>query len=195
MTYRTSEDFAQETSKFRRFVYGMNRRYKVVSTAETKWQVLGQRGGQGGDEAPLFEPFTGIGFYSRPPSSGNPEAIGTSIGGAKTTVLVATRDEATRQAVAGDLAEGETCVYNDKALIVVRADGTVEIRLVGGTAIPLATKQDLDILRTAIGTAVISVGAGGAATINTAADVLVAALVPPPVPPTWPIGTKQLKGQ
>jgi phage gp45-like len=195
VTWRGSEDFARETGEVLRLMRGMNRKVAITLTDGAKWQVVGQRGGQGGDETLRVEAFTGIGFYSRPPASGNPEAIATAIGGAKTLALVAQRDEATRQAVVGDLAEGETAVYNDKALIVVKADGTVEIRLAGGVALPLATKQDLQILRSAINTAVISVGAGGAATINTACDVAVAALVPPPTPPTWPIGTTQLKAQ
>jgi len=91
MTYRTSEDLAQETSAFRRFVRGMIRRVAITLTQTAKWQVLGQQGGQGGDETIEVEPFTGIGFYSRPPSSGNPEAIAVAIGGNKTVALVATR--------------------------------------------------------------------------------------------------------
>lgn len=89
------------------------------------------------------------------------------------------------------------------AVVIMKANGDIElhpapghevlVREPGGTASELATKQDLEILRAAFGTAVIAVG--GAATIGPAADVLVAALVPPPVPPTWPIGTKTLKGE
>lgn len=190
MTYRTSEDLAQETSPFRRFVRGMIRRLAITLTAETKWQLLGQRGGQGGDETPLVEPFTGIGFYSRPPSSGNPEAVAVAVGGSKTTVIVATRDEATRQAVAGDIAEGETCVYNDKALIVVKADGTVEIRLAGGVAIPLATKADLDKLRAnfAAWTPVPNDGGAALKAILVAAGGILGL-------PTWPVGTTVLKAQ
>lgn len=201
MSYRTSEDHAQETSSFRRFVRGMIRRVAVTLTQTAQWQVLGQRGGQGGDETIEVEPFTGIGFYSRPPSSGNPEAIAVAIGGNKAMAVVATRDEATRQKMVGDLGDGETAVYNDLAKLVVKNDGTVAALLPNGIAIPLALQLDLTILRAAISGAAISVGAGGAATIvaacDTAATTACAGLVPPRAPgtPPWPIGTAVLKGQ
>lgn len=141
MTYRTSEDLAQQTSPFRRLVYGMIRRLAITLTAEARWQLLGQRGGEGGDEILQAEPFTGIGFYSRPASSGNPEAVVVAVGGAKTTVIVATRDEATRQAVAGDLPDDSTAMFNTKAIIVINPDSTVEIRTPGGTADALVTQS------------------------------------------------------
>lgn len=143
MTYRTGEDHARETGDVLRLLRGMVRRMAVTLTSAARWQLLGQRGGVGGDETVNVEPFTGIGFYSRPPSSGNPEAVVAAVGGMATSVVVATRDEKTRQAVAGQLAIGETAIYNDKAIIVVKADGSVEIRLTGGVAIPLATKADV----------------------------------------------------
>jgi phage gp45-like len=188
MTWRESSDFGKETGELLRLVRGLIRRMRVTLTTGARWQLLGQRGGAGGDETIDVEAFTGIGVYARPPSSGNPEAITAAVGGARTPVIVATRDEATRRAVAGDLAEGETAVYNDKAIVVIKADGTVEIRLVGGVAVPLATKADLDVLRTAISSAAIALGAGGAADIVAKADL---ALAPKP----WPVGTTVLKAQ
>lgn len=177
MTYRTSEDFAQETSPFRRFVRGMIRRVAVTLTQTARWQVLGQRGGQGGDETDEVEPFTGIGFYSRPPRSGNPEAVTAAIGGSKTRAIIATRDEATRQAAVGNLEEGETAVYNDQAVIVVKADGTVEIRLVGGLAVALATKADIDALKSWAATHIHNVPG------VTAGGATVPSLVPTLAPP------------
>lgn len=150
MTYRTGEDHAKETGDVLRLLRGMVRRMVVTLTSAARWQLLGQRGGVGGDETVQLEPFTGIGFYSRPPSSGNPEAAVAAIGGTATSVVVATRDEKTRQAVAGDLQEGETAVYNDKAIIIVKADSTVEIRLVGGVAIALPTLADVQAIRNAL---------------------------------------------
>jgi phage gp45-like len=146
MTYRSSEDFAQETSAFRRYVYGMIRRFAITLTDAARWQLLGQRGGAGGDEILSdVEAFTGIGFYSRPPSSGgNPEAIGVGVGGTRTTVIVAARDEATRQAVAGDLPPDSAAMFNTRAILVINPDGTVEIRTPSGTAVELALKSDVE---------------------------------------------------
>lgn len=187
MTYRTSEDFAQETSVFRRLVRGMIRRVAVTLTDATRWQLLGHRGGSGGDETFDAEPFTGIGFYSRPPSSGNPEAVAVAVGGSKTTAIVATRDEATRQAAVGSLAEGETAVYNDKAVIVVKADGTVEIRLVGGGAIKLPTLADYEALRNAFNAHVHATAGTG----TPSGPTPVPSVIPVPVP----TGTSVLKAQ
>lgn len=148
MTYRSSEDFAQETSAFRRYVYGMIRRFAITLTEAARWQLLGQSGGAGGDEVLAdVEAFTGIGFYSRPPSSGgNPEAIGVGVGGTRTTVIIAARDEATRQAVVGDAPPDSTAMFNSQVIIVINPDGTVEIRLAGGAAGKLPTLADLQAL-------------------------------------------------
>lgn len=144
MTYRTPEDLAAQQWPLERFVRGMIRRMAVTFSDKVKWQLLGNRGGSGGDEVASFDVFSGIGFFSRPPRSGKPEAIVASYGSTRTSAIIATRDEATRQVGAGDLQEGETCVYNDKARIIVKADGSVEIRLHGGVALSLALKSDYD---------------------------------------------------
>lgn len=201
MTYRKSEDFAEETSAFRRFVRGMIRRVAVTLTQTAKWQVLGQVGGAGGDETFEAEPFTGIGFYSRPPSSGNPEAVAVAIAGSKTTAVIATRDEATRQAMVGNLGDGETAMFNDKVKLVAKNNGTLVAVLPNGVELELALKLDLTILRSAMASATIAAGAGGANPIVIAADGLAttacATLTPPrtPATPPWPIGTAVLKGQ
>jgi phage gp45-like len=164
MTYRSSEDFSQETSAFRRFVYGMIRRFAITLTDTARWQLLGQRGGDGGDEILSdVESFTGIGFYSRPPSSGgNPEAIGVGVGGTRTTVIIAARDEATRQAVAGSLPPDSTAMFNTQAIIVINPNGTVEIRLAGGAAVQLATLADLQALASFVQKMTLPVSGGTA---------------------------------
>jgi hypothetical protein len=65
-------------------------------------------------------------------------------------VAIATRDEKTRQALfaeAGELADDETAVYNSQCLVVLKADGSVEVRLAGGAAVSLATKADVDAIK------------------------------------------------
>jgi phage gp45-like len=188
MSWRTAEDHAYATGGTMRLLLGMLRRMVVTLSSDTLWQLVGQRGGPGGagDEVITAETFPGIGIYARAPSSGSPEAVVAALGGTKASVVVATRDEATRQVGAGDLAEGETCVYNDQARVIVRADGTVEIRLHSGVAVPLATKADLAAVVTAFNahTHVYTPGPGTA--IPTA--------VPVPTAPS-PTGTSVLKAQ
>jgi len=127
VTWRDHKDHAAPTGTMLRLLGGLVRRMAVTLTDSTLWQVLGQRGGAGGDETADVENFSGIGFFSRPPSSGKPEVITVSVGGTKATVIVATRDEATRAAMAGGVNEDETAVYNSSVMILVKADGTIEI--------------------------------------------------------------------
>jgi hypothetical protein len=65
---------------------------------------------------------------------------------------------------------------------------TIQIDDGSGGAAPLATKQDLLVLKAAIASATIAVGAGGAAAINAAADAAVS-------PATWPVGTTVIEGK
>lgn len=189
MSYRDSEDHAKETGETLRTIRGMIRRLAVKLTDGVRWQLLGVRSPTGGDEVIDLEVFPGIGFYSRPPASGAPEAIANAIAGApKARVVVATRDEKTRQAIVkalpgGALAEDETIVYSGAALIHIRANGTVEIRTPGGAAVPLATLADVQALRAWANTHVhTSAAAGNPTTVPT---VLAAA----------PVGTTKLKGE
>jgi phage gp45-like len=194
MSNRRSEDFAEAIREPLRLLRGMVRRATITLSDGSRWQLLGQRGGTGGDETIPAEPFTGIGFYSRPPSSGGaPEAIAVAIGGAKAMAVVATRDEATRQAVAGDLEEDETSVYNTQAELRVRASGTVEARSVGGSAAALAKANDLSRLRDALDIAEAALtlagnvpGAAAVHAIGVALDALL---------PSWPDPTTVLKGE
>lgn len=174
---------------------GLVRRMAISLTTKVLWQLVGFRLPGGDSETLPADPFTGIGHYARPPAGSKPEAIAVMVGDAKTPVIVAVRDEQTRAAVAGGLTEDETAVFNSQAIIYIKADGTIEARTADGTAVSLATKHDLQILRAALASAVISLGAGGAATVNVEADATVALMVPPVVPPTWPVGTTKLKGE
>lgn len=181
----SSEDHAQSISDFRRLVQGLVRRMTITLADGVKWQLRGHRGGSGGDEVIEVEPFSGVGFYSRPPvDGGKPEAIMLSVGGAKTPVIVATRDEATRRKAA-NLAADETAIFTSKAIVVITTDGSVEIRGLGGGAEPLATKADLDALKSAISSAAVVANDGGA---TFKANILSALS-------SWPVGTRVLKAE
>jgi phage gp45-like len=196
VTYRSSEDFAQETSAFRRFMYGMIRRFAITLAESARWQLLGQSGGAGGDEVlPDVEAFTGIGFYARPPSSGgNPEAIGVGVGGTRTTVIIAVRDEATRQAVAGNIEDDETITFNSSTLVYNKKNGTVEIRTPTGTAVELALKSDVEAVDNKYANHLH--GAAGAPTTGPLS--VFAPGTPPvavPLDPAQIVGTTVLKAQ
>jgi hypothetical protein len=149
---RTVEALLESTDpRWIRFA-GMVRRMTITLTAKVLWQLAGFRlpdaaGGASGQEVINAEAFTGIGFFSRPPSSGSPEAIVVSVGDASSPMIIAVRDEKTRAAIVGALKVGETAVYTDQALVYLKDNGTIEARSAAGTAAPLATKADLDALK------------------------------------------------
>jgi hypothetical protein len=128
------------------------------------------------------EAFTGIGFYARPPSSsGTPEAIGVGVGGNGPPLIIAVRDEATRQARVRQPADS-TAVFNTKAVVAISPDGTVEIRLVGGAAVKLATLADVQALAAFVQKMPLPVSGGTAG-------------LPAPISVPTPTGTTVLRAQ
>ena len=130
---------------------GAVRRMAISLTSRVLWQLTGFRlpgaGGSTTTETQTAEPFTGIGFYARPPTSGKPEAIVIMVNDGQNPVVVAVRDEKTRAAIAGALEANETAVFNSAAIVHVKADGTIEARSASGVAVPLATLADVQAMR------------------------------------------------
>lgn len=128
------------------------RRFRVAASAGVQWLLEGHEDLDGNLERDEVEVFSGIGFYARPAAGHRSEAIVALVGGEPGhPVVVATRDQDGVKAI-GDLAEDETASFTSKAIVKILADGSVEIRSLGGVAVPLATKDDLDALRNYIQT-------------------------------------------
>jgi phage gp45-like len=164
-------------------IKGMIRRMIISTTTKVLWRLDGFKFPDGTTERSDVENFAGIGFYAKPPSNSKAEAIVVNVGGASSPAIVATRDEATRQAVAGNIAADETSVHNSKAVIHIKANGTVEIRSALGVALPLATLADLDALKAVFAACVIVPTDGGAA-------------IKAAIAANWdPTGTTKLKGE
>jgi phage gp45-like len=129
---RSRQALAETTDPRWISVRGMVRRMYVTRTDKGTWQLTGvplpdDKGGMTA-EVRNAEVFSGIGFYSRAPKTGSPEVIVLSLGAdAGAPVAIATRDEQTRAAIAGDIAEDETALFNSKALLLARANGTIEV--------------------------------------------------------------------
>lgn len=163
-TRSSSADKAAATGDLARRAAGMIRRMAVGVTSRTFWQVLGHQLLDGLRETRSAEVFQGVGIVARPPNGSSTETIVVfPAGGAAQPVIVGARDVATARAAVGELAPDETAIYTSAAVIVIKAGGTVEIRTPGGTAVPLATKADLEALRSAIVGAATVAGDGGAA--------------------------------
>ncbi len=154
---RTSpRELARSVSKEARDLAGKIRKMIVSRAgASARWQVTGHDlapiGGE--EETRDAETFAGVGFAARPDSSSDTEAIvvfpGEASGG---PIIIGTRQEASRRVVALDLAADETQIHGaigeGGTIVRIKADGTVEIRTTGGTAVPLATKADLEAVVT-----------------------------------------------
>lgn len=125
----------------------MVRRMTVKLTDGGVWQVAGHLLFDNQREAPPAENYPGIGFAARPPAGTSAEAIVVQVGGSNQPAIVGLRDEATRAKVSAIVAD-EAVVYNSVARVYVKADGTIEIRSHGGTALSLATKADLQAVVT-----------------------------------------------
>lgn len=124
-------------------------RHMLVRAARgAVWALTGLVDGDGNEEVEPAVPVYGqLGVWALPPSSGAPEVIVAHLGGKSgNPVVVAARDEATRRALEealGGLAPGETAVFGAGGVVLLRADGTVEIRSWTGTAKRLVTEDDL----------------------------------------------------
>lgn len=154
---------------------GLVRRMGITSGSGPIWKFIGVRMWDGTDETRDVEPFTGIGFYSQPPASGKPEAIVVMVGDANSPACVATRDEATRSASAGDLAADETAIFNSLVRAHCKADGTIELKTILGIAEKMIKGQTYraaeDTLFAAMATIINTIG-GLAVLLNTATPTL-----------------------
>ena len=178
---RTPEHFAQDNDPRWRKVAGLLRRMVVRFSAQGIWELAGFSTLK---EVVRSEGFQGLGFWARPPSGVTVEAIVVSIGGSDHPVVVALRDETTRRAVANALLADESIQYNSSVRVHAKANGTVEVRAHGGVALPLATKADIDALRTYVAAHIHSGVTTGGGVSGT-----------PSVSPPDAVGTTVLKGE
>jgi len=166
-------------TQLERRVKAMIRRMRPLKTAGALWRLAGYAGEV---DAEGVELFSGIGFYSRPGSSGKPEVVVNKIGGASGhPVVVATRDESIRV----ELDEDETAIFNSASIVKIKADGTIEVGSRGGTPVPLATLADVEAIRNDLnGHEHTYVPSGGGTALTTLGPSV-----------TAPSGTAKLKGE
>ena len=106
-------------------------------------------------------------------------------------ILAAVRDEDGRRAYVkafGEVASGEVAIFNGQgtARVLIKADGTIEANSSTGSALPLATKADLDALKIWLELHTHTITGGSSAGTTT---------VPLTNPSPTPVGTLKLKGE
>lgn len=118
-------EHAASVGQAARVLGGAIRRMVISLSSEVLWQVTGHQLLDNTTETYDAEPFTGVGFYSRPhDTAGTPEAI---VAGASTEnpTIIATRDEATRKAMIGDAPSDMAAMFNTLAMVYIKPDGTI----------------------------------------------------------------------
>lgn len=144
-TDQTTREAREQVGPLMRDIRGMLRRMVVSLTEGPVWQVLGHKLLDSRTrETVAADVFGNIGFSSRPArSSRNAEAFVAFLSGeAQNPVIVATRDEDVRKAIA-NLSHDESAMWNRATIVLVKSDNTVEIRRGNGVATKLPTFADL----------------------------------------------------
>jgi phage gp45-like len=142
MSYRSAKDYKDEQSHTTKANASKLRRLAVSLTSRVFWQLLGYKSHEAKQPTTDAEVFSGIGFYARPLTTDKAEAILASIGDARHSVIIATRNEDVRKQIA-QLEPDETAIFTSLSTVVIKADGTIEIRSKDGTALPLPTLADV----------------------------------------------------
>ena len=144
MSRQNIEDLRERVSRAYHRLRGMVRRVTISLTGNTgQWQAQGYRGigvdDIEGEKFDLVEVFPGIGISARPKAGSRAEAIIVHVGAESGhPVIVATRD----RSMEVSLEEDETAVFNSQAVLILKKDGTVEIRSRTGVAQKLVTWAD-----------------------------------------------------
>lgn len=191
----TTADRRAQVSKANRDNLNMLRRMVVRVTSKPFWQAVGVLLLDGATrETVAAEVFSNIGFYSRPKSGANAEAVVANLGGAaENGVIIATRDEDTRKRVA-QLDQDETMAYNTLAGVKMTKAGKIFACAHGGTPVELALASELNNLRAFVMQQFSAPGhthgVSGAVT-----NSVVPVVAPVAAPATAYPGTDVLKGQ
>lgn len=152
MSYKTAADYKREQGPDARTNASRIRRMLLGVTSRVFWQLVGYKSHETKQPTTDAENFSGIGFYARPRSSDRAEAILASVADARHSVIVATRNEDVRKVMA-DLDEDETAIFTSSAIVIINADGTVEVRSQLGVAQSLANevyRTAEDVMLTAV---------------------------------------------
>lgn len=200
MSRRQAKEFADEVSPQSRSLRGVARRMAIRLTARVLWQLTGYRNIEG-TETVDAEPFTGIGFYARPSSGDKAEAVLVQIGDARHAVIIACRNEDARRAVinalngGAGLKENESAMYSRAGLVHIKSNGEIEARTPSGSAVALATKDDVQTLRDEVATFIATkynTHTHAGVTTGPGTSAVTVALG---APPSQPVGTQKFRAE
>jgi phage gp45-like len=111
--------------------------------------AVGRESADGQREEDEAAVASGYGFYARPFDGAEVEAYTVFVGAdGNHPVVIASRDPQIAALIKQQALEpGDTAMYNAGSCVVIRASGEIEARTRAGTAVALATKDDIENLR------------------------------------------------
>ncbi len=125
------------------------RRLDLDESTGDRATALGREDETGAVETDEMDVLAPVGIIARPEANVTVEALVGFVGAdGDHPVVLNTLDHGRRAIIdAVGLDADETVVYTQQAILKITADGTVEIRSIGGTAVQLATKADVAALK------------------------------------------------
>lgn len=203
MSYRYSKDTREEyAGKSKREVHGMVSVRELAEHTGQRAEAAGREALDGTSEDDEIEVFGQAGVAARPSENAAVESLVLLVGASGDHAAVAAQIDSTRATVidATGLEPDETIVYTSQSVVHIKADGTVEIRSLAGTAVALVPLPVLQDLRDWIADhrhEYIN-GAGAATPTTKPISTTAASPLPPTTPldaPPTPTGTTILKAE
>lgn len=148
--YRYAKDAREEhAGKRAREVHGMVSVRELAEHTGQRAEAAGREALDGTSEDDEIEIFGQAGIVARPEANAAVESLVLLVGASGDHAAVAAQIDSTRATVidATGLEPDETIVYTSQSVVHIKADGTVEVRSIGGTAVALATKADVDAIK------------------------------------------------
>jgi uncharacterized protein (DUF885 family) len=202
--YRYQQTAREENGKRSRQIRGMvSRRQFHQPDSEKNGQVqvvLGREAGDGSFEEDKVDVFQPVGLVANPHEYSTVESVTLFVGAdGDHPVSAATLDHRKYEIIDEvGLDADEVIVYTTTSIVKIFRDSHVEIRSIDGTAVPLATKADVDALQSRLNALEQNFLGHGHPTAALGPPSPPAAVAPGAFPPTTPAtitGTQKLKAE
>lgn len=187
MTRESQESLRQRQGKLSLRLANVVRLVSIADASALEWVLEGLVDDDGNREDISAQVYSNVGFLSRPRTGVETEAVVLNVGGDSNSPLqVGSRDPALNDSYveAEGLEADQTVLLNSSAHVKVTGN-SVEVKSHGGAAVELATKADVERLRSELSSHTHTISSGSSAGTTTI----------PIQSFTAPDGTSVLKGE